>query len=180
MAKGDRPERLREHLFLPVEQVDGDHLSRLRPLSTLMSPRPTGRNTFDLCNTTFVHSLLSVDGSFCTRVTNNVERRSAEHQEGVAKGGYTSTKRPVELVLAERYHDIHQGIGREKQIKGRSRAKKEALISGDMKLLRFEALAYERRMYAPLTKYQRKVQVGLSMVRHGSTPCQARGRLNLP
>lgn len=104
----------------------------------------------------FVYILLCADGSYYIGVTNNVERRLAEHKEGVVKWCYTFTRRPVQLALAEWYHDIHQAIGREKQLKGWSRAKKEALITGDIRMLRIEALAYERRVFPPLTKDQRK------------------------
>jgi putative endonuclease len=54
----------------------------------------------------------------------------SEHNEGVY-GGYTSTRRPVTLVWAEHFLNITDAIAVERQIKGWSRAKKEALIRGD-------------------------------------------------
>ncbi|MCP2669596.1 GIY-YIG nuclease family protein [Maricaulaceae bacterium EIL42A08] len=58
-----------------------------------------------------------------------MDRRMAEHQSG-SLGGYTSTRRPVELVWSEWFQSITDAIGVERQIKGWSRAKKEALIAG--------------------------------------------------
>ena len=54
----------------------------------------------------------------------------SEHNEGVY-GGYTSTRRPVTLVWARHFLNITDAIAVERQIKGWSRAKKEALIRGD-------------------------------------------------
>jgi putative endonuclease len=64
-----------------------------------------------------------------------LERRLSEHNNGTF-GGYTSTRRPVELVWAEHFWDITDAIAVERQIKGWSRAKKEALIRGDFGALR--------------------------------------------
>lgn len=74
------------------------------------------------------------DGSYYTGLTKQeVEARVWEHNEGIYDG-YTAKRRPVELVFTETYDRIIDAIARERQIKGWSRAKKEALI----------ALAYER------------------------------------
>ncbi|MDH6231017.1 putative endonuclease [Mesorhizobium soli] len=74
------------------------------------------------------------DGSYYTGLTKQeVEARVWEHNEGIYDG-YTSKRRPVELVFTETYDLIIDAIARERQIKRWSRAKKEALI----------ALAYER------------------------------------
>jgi len=45
--------------------------------------------------------------------------------------GYTFTRRPVVLVWSEHFNRITDGIAVERQIKGWSRAKKEALIRSD-------------------------------------------------
>lgn len=74
------------------------------------------------------------DGSYYTGLTKQaVEARVWEHNEGIYDG-YTAKRRPVGLVFTETYDRIVDAIARERQIKGWSRAKKEALI----------ALAYER------------------------------------
>ncbi len=63
--------------------------------------------------------------------------RVGEHQLGMS--GYTSTRRPVELVYSEWFTLITDAIASERQIKGWSRAKKEALIAGDLDRLRSKA-----------------------------------------
>ncbi len=64
-----------------------------------------------------------------------LERRLSEHNSGTY-GGYTSKRLPVELVWSEHFLDITDAIAVERQIKGWSRAKKEALIRGDFESLR--------------------------------------------
>jgi len=59
-----------------------------------------------------------------------LDRRISEHNTGVYDG-YTSTRRPVTLVWTQHFLDITDAIAVERQIKGWSRAKKEALIRGD-------------------------------------------------
>jgi putative endonuclease len=58
----------------------------------------------------------------------------SEHQAGVYRG-YTSSRRPVELVWLEEFADINQAIDIERQVKGWSRKKKEALMRGDFILI---------------------------------------------
>jgi putative endonuclease len=74
------------------------------------------------------------DDSYYTGVTNNLERRIAEHNSGLIKG-FTSKRLPVKLVFSERFLDANDAIRLEKQIKGWSRIKKEALIEGNIELL---------------------------------------------
>ncbi|HDO22209.1 MAG TPA: GIY-YIG nuclease family protein [Nitrospirae bacterium] len=74
---------------------------------------------------------LSNHGSYYTGVTNDIERRFYEHQEGLIEGCYTHDKRPLKLIHVEEFTDIIEAISREKQIKGWSRRKKEAIIAGD-------------------------------------------------
>jgi predicted GIY-YIG superfamily endonuclease len=78
----------------------------------------------------FVYILKCADGSYYTGSTTNLERRMAQHQVGFFKG-YTSTRLPVELVWCEDFPTEHAAFLCERQIKGWSRAKKEALIRGD-------------------------------------------------
>ena len=79
----------------------------------------------------YIYILRCSDGSYYTGVTNNVEKRFNEHQSGLIPRCYTHGKRPVELVFTEHFYDIRQAIAGEKQIKGWTRRKKEALIAGD-------------------------------------------------
>ena len=59
----------------------------------------------------------------------------AQHNSG-AFGGYTATRRPVTLVYSQWFERITDAIAAERQIKGWSRAKKEALMRGDFEALR--------------------------------------------
>ncbi len=84
----------------------------------------------------YVYILKCCDGSYYTGVTNNVEKRLAEHNSADSVTSYTSTRRPVELVYHQQFNDIMQAIELEKQIKGWSRKKKEALINEDWEKLK--------------------------------------------
>jgi putative endonuclease len=76
----------------------------------------------------FVYILQCSDDSYYTGVTNNVERRLYEHQNGLIDNCYTHGRRPIKLVCVEVFNDIVRAIAREKQIKGWKRVKKQALI----------------------------------------------------
>jgi predicted GIY-YIG superfamily endonuclease len=80
----------------------------------------------------YVYILRCADGSYYTGHTDNLESRLAAHERGEIPG-YTQTKtrRPVELVFAEEFPSREDALGCERQIKGWSRAKKEALIARD-------------------------------------------------
>lgn len=76
-----------------------------------------------------VYILRCADGSYYTGITKReIEARVWEHNEGIYLG-YTFGRRPVELIFCETYERIVEAIARERQIKGWSRAKKEALIA---------------------------------------------------
>lgn len=62
-----------------------------------------------------------------TGVTNNLERRLWEHKNKQIEG-FTSRYNATKLVYFEQTSDINSAIGREKQIKGWLRAKKNNLI----------------------------------------------------
>ena len=78
-----------------------------------------------------VYLLRCADGSYYVGSARlGLERRLSEHNDGTY-GGYTARRRPVELVWSQHFLDITDAIAVERQIKGWSRAKKEALIRGD-------------------------------------------------
>src|SRR6266849_5958819 len=85
----------------------------------------------------FVYMLRCRDGSYYvgSATGKDLTSRIAQHQTG-AFPGYTSLRRPVELVWSEHFERITDAISAERQIKGWSRAKKEALIRGDWAGLR--------------------------------------------
>ena len=63
-----------------------------------------------------------------TGVTNNLERRVYQHKEKNVKG-FTEKYNVDKLVYYEEFQDIHEAIGREKQIKAGSRQKKIDLVN---------------------------------------------------
>jgi putative endonuclease len=79
----------------------------------------------------YVYMLRCSDGSYYVgSARRGLDRRVSEHNEGLY-GGYTSTRRPVVLVWAQQFLIVTDAIAVERQIKGWSRAKKEALIRSD-------------------------------------------------
>ena len=84
----------------------------------------------------YLYILRCADGSYYVGTTRkSLEERVGEHNLG-SLGGYTATRRPVTLVFAQHFESITDAIAAERQIKGWSRAKKEALIAGRFDLLR--------------------------------------------
>jgi putative endonuclease len=79
-----------------------------------------------------VYMLRCADGSFYvgSATGEDLTMRIAQHQAGTFEG-YTSLRRPVQLVWSEYFDRITDAIATERKIKGWSRAKKEALIKGD-------------------------------------------------
>ena len=82
----------------------------------------------------YVYILRCSDGSYYTGHTDNLEARLAAHQSG-AIPGYTFKRRPVSLVFSEQFLSREDAFERERQIKGWSRAKKQALIEQDWERL---------------------------------------------
>lgn len=67
--------------------------------------------------------------------TGNLEARLARHRDGIASA-YTAPRRPVSLTYFERHPTRDLALRRERQLKRWTRAKKEALIAGDLHLLK--------------------------------------------
>jgi putative endonuclease len=82
----------------------------------------------------WLYILRCADGSYYTGSTNNLPLRLAQHKAGEGNA-YTRCRLPLELVYSQEFSSEHEAFLRERQVKGWSRAKKEALIRGD-----FEAL----------------------------------------
>ena len=81
------------------------------------------------------YMLRCADGSYYVGHTDDLDRRMDEHRSS-AVPGYTQRRTPVELVWSEAFPDREQAFAAERQVKGWSRAKKEALIAGDFDLLK--------------------------------------------
>ncbi len=84
----------------------------------------------------YVYMLQCADGSYYTGMANSMDRRLAEHENGLDPLCYTFSRRPVILKYCKEYQYVNDVIKREKQIKGWSRKKKEALIDGDFEELK--------------------------------------------
>ena len=82
----------------------------------------------------YVYILRCADESYYTGHTEDLEFRLAEHESGHIPG-YTHRRRPVKLVFAEEFSTRIEALESERQIKGWSRAKKEALIARDWESL---------------------------------------------
>jgi putative endonuclease len=80
----------------------------------------------------YVYMLRCADGSYYvgSATGDDLGPRIDQHNAGAHKG-YTFTRRPVVLVWSEYFDRITDGITAERQLKGWSRAKKEALIKSD-------------------------------------------------
>jgi putative endonuclease len=89
----------------------------------------------------YMYILLCADGSYYTGSTINLERRLEQHQKGEG-ANHTRKRLPVKLLYYEEYQRIDEAFYREKQVKGWSRKKKEALIEGKTNLLPDLAKAY--------------------------------------
>ena len=78
----------------------------------------------------WLYILQCADNSFYVGTTRaRLEQRMAEHQQG-RFGGYTATRRPVELVFSQHFLRIEDAIAAERKVKGWRREKKLALIEG--------------------------------------------------
>lgn len=78
----------------------------------------------------WTYMLRCADGRYYTGHTDNLDLRVAQHQSG-AMPGYTRNRRPVTLLWSQEFPTRHEALTAERQIKGWSRAKKEALIAGN-------------------------------------------------
>jgi putative endonuclease len=80
----------------------------------------------------YVYMLRCADGSCYvgSATGEDLAIRVDQHNAGAYKG-YTFIRRPVVLVWSEYFERITDGIAVERQLKGWSRAKKEALLQSD-------------------------------------------------
>lgn len=92
----------------------------------------------------FTYILKCKDNSYYVGVTSDLEKRVNEHNLK-RFSGYTSSRLPVELVWSHQFSDVKEAIRLERQLKGWSRAKKEALIKGDFGLLKELSKSHNKR-----------------------------------
>ena len=79
----------------------------------------------------FAYILRCADGALYVGATKDLSLRITKHNEGSA-AQFTAGRRPVELVYSEAHATRDAAFARERQIKGWTRVKKEALIAGDL------------------------------------------------
>lgn len=77
----------------------------------------------------WVYILKCADNSYYTGVTVDLERRLDQHATSAT--GYTAKRKPLELAWAEEFVNLDDAQAFEHQVKGWTRAKKEALMRGD-------------------------------------------------
>ncbi len=82
-----------------------------------------------------VYILKCLDGSFYIGSTSDIESRIELHDSGKASA-YTRARLPVRLVYTEPQPTRSRAVKRERQLKGWTCAKKQALIDGDLAALR--------------------------------------------
>ena len=95
----------------------------------------------------YVVSILECsDGSYYTGSAADLSKRLWEHETGASHCAYTYTRRPVKLVwTSEEVKYYYDALRYERQIKGWSRAKKEALIRGEFEAIH-EIVKAERKL----------------------------------
>ena len=71
------------------------------------------------------------DGSYYTGHTDNIEMRIEQHKQRHFPDCYTASRLPVELVFTQPHTTREEALAAERQIKGWSRKKKEAMMRGD-------------------------------------------------
>ncbi len=87
----------------------------------------------------FVYILKCKDDLLYIGITNNLNRRLIEHNQGLNKTCFTFKRRPVEIIFYQDFNDVNQVIYFEKKIKKWSGKKKLALANGDFDMLQILA-----------------------------------------
>jgi putative endonuclease len=87
----------------------------------------------------FVYILRCADDTLYTGISTDVERRVAEHNAGAPLGArYTRARRPVVLIYQEKVNDRIEASRREREIKGKDRTWKLALVASSAQPSSFE------------------------------------------
>ncbi|MFZ2235993.1 MAG: GIY-YIG nuclease family protein [Dokdonella sp.] len=79
----------------------------------------------------WTYVLRCADRSYYTGHSDDLERRMSQHESGAISTCYTFKRRPVVLVFSQTFERRVEALAAERQIKGWSRKKKEAMMRGD-------------------------------------------------
>jgi LAO/AO transport system kinase len=122
-----------------------------------------------------VYLLHCADGSYYCGHTDDLDKRMQQHDGGQI--GYTSERKPVELVWQGEFETREGALAFELQVKGWSRAKKEALIAGDWE--RIKTLAKSTAVRAELVEAAKGPSTGSGRTVVESGPSTSSGRTDL-
>lgn len=78
----------------------------------------------------WVYILRCADNSYYTGHTDNLEARINQHHLGESKS-YTASRLPLEFIWSQEFSSRETALSAERQIKGWSRKKKEAMMQDD-------------------------------------------------
>jgi predicted GIY-YIG superfamily endonuclease len=84
----------------------------------------------------FAYILRNIHNRLYVGHTDNLQRRLKDHSDGAHGAKFIKDYGGFTLVYTETFGTRAETMKREKQLKGWTRAKKEALIKGDMDLLK--------------------------------------------
>ena len=121
----------------------------------------------------WAYILRCADGSYYTGHTDNLDLRIGAHQAGRGSD-YTARRQPVSLAWTQDFGTRIEALEAERQIKGWSRAKKEALIRGDWDLVSQLAASHGTR---PSTGSGRTENRGAFVVPNPVRPEPVEGRV---
>jgi putative endonuclease len=100
-----------------------------------------------------VYILRCSDGTYYTGLTKYLDGRLRDHEIGAHSDSYTFSRRPVKLVWSVVTESYQEAFQWERKIKGWNRAKKEALIRGDIDGIH-EIVTTERKKREQIKKKQ--------------------------
>ena len=78
----------------------------------------------------WIYILECADGSYYTGQTDNLEKRMGQYHAGECDG-YVFSRRPVKLAWSQECATRDEALSAERQIKGWSRKKKDAMMQGN-------------------------------------------------
>ncbi|HCE93583.1 MAG TPA: methylmalonyl Co-A mutase-associated GTPase MeaB [Acidovorax sp.] len=106
----------------------------------------------------YVYILRCADGSYYVGHTDDMELRMQQHQNGDV--GYTALRKPIELLWQGEFETREGALAFELQVKGWSRAKKEALMAGDWERVQELAQSHGNSTSAPWLRQAQPERVG--------------------